>query len=172
MYEAIVTNKGNIVLELEFEKTPMTVANFVGLAEGKLKNKAKPEGTPYYDGLKFHRVIANFMIQGGDPDGNGRGGPGYKFKNEIHKDLKHDKAGVLAMANAGKDTNGSQFYITHKATPWLDGGYSVFGHVIEGQSVVDAIQKGDEMKQILIIRVGKKAKEFDAVKTFNELSKK
>lgn len=172
LYAQIETNKGNILCFLEFQKAPLTVANFVGLAEGKIHNSAKADGTLYFDGLKFHRVVKDFVIQGGDPAGNGSGGPGYEFKNEIHSDLKHDKAGTLAMANAGPDTNGSQFYITHKATPHLDGGYSVFGHVVEGQDVVNAIVQGDTINHIKIIRAGKAAKKFKAAKVFAEFEEK
>jgi peptidyl-prolyl cis-trans isomerase A (cyclophilin A) len=165
LYAQMETSKGTIILFLEFEKAPLTVANFVGLAEGtkdysKDGGPPKPQGKPFYDGLTFHRVIPNFMIQGGDPQGNGRGGPGYKFRQEIVPTLKHDRAGTLAMANAGPDTNGSQFYITHKDTPWLDGGYNVFGHVVQGQDVVDKIVVGDTIKSVKIIRVGDKAKAF------------
>jgi peptidylprolyl isomerase len=169
LYARLHTNKGDILLQLEYEKTPLTVANFVGLAEGKIKNSAKPEGEPYYNGIIFHRVIKDFMIQAGDPTGTGRGGPGYKFKDEFDKSLKHNKAGILSMANAGAGTNGSQFFITHKATPWLDGKHSVFGHVKEGQDVVDAIAQGDTILNVRILRVGKNAKKFDAPAVFDEL---
>ena len=168
MYAKIKTNKGDIMLELEFEKTPLTVANFVGLAEGKIKNNKKEAGDPYYDGLKFHRVIADFMIQGGCPDGNGMGGPGYQFPDEIHTDLKHSGPGILSMANAGPGTNGSQFFITHKETPWLDGKHTVFGKVTEGQDVVDAIAQDDKIIEIDIIRKGVNAKKFDSKAIFDK----
>ena len=168
MYAKIKTNKGDIMLELEFEKTPLTVANFVGLAEGKIKNNKKKVGEPYYDGLKFHRVIADFMIQGGCPDGNGMGGPGYQFPDEIHPDLKHSGPGILSMANAGPGTNGSQFFITHKETPWLDGKHTVFGKVTEGQDVVDAIAQDDKIIEIDIIRKGENAKKFDSKAIFDK----
>lgn len=167
LYANIKTNKGLIVIKLEFEKAPMTVANFVALAEGKMKNSAKPEGTPYFDGFKFHRVIADFMIQGGDPTGTGSGGPGYAFADEIHPDLKHTRAGTLSMANAGPATNGSQFFITHKDTPWLDGRHAVFGYVVSGQDVVNAIAQNDVMETVRIERVGKAAKAWDAVAVLN-----
>lgn len=169
MYAKMETTKGTIYLQLYFDKTPLTVANFVGLAEGDIHNEAKADKVHYYDGLTFHRVIANFMIQGGDPDGNGRGGPGYKFKDETRADLKHTGPGVLSMANAGPGTNGSQFFITHVATPWLDGKHTVFGKVINGQDVVDAIQVGDKIDKLTIIRKGKDAKKFKAAKVFEEL---
>ena len=168
MYAKIKTNKGDIMLELEFEKTPLTVANFVGLAEGKIKNNKKEVGEPYYNGLKFHRVIADFMIQGGCPDGNGMGGPGYQFPDEIHPDLKHSGPGILSMANAGPGTNGSQFFITHKETPWLDGKHTVFGKVTDGQDVVDAIAQDDKIIEIDIIRKGEKAKKFDSKAIFDK----
>ncbi len=168
VYAKIKTNKGTITIQLEYEKAPMTVANFVALAEGKMKNSAKPEGTPYYNGIKFHRVIADFMIQGGDPQGNGSGGPGYAFADEIHPDLKHTRPGTLSMANAGPATNGSQFFITHKDTPWLDGKHAVFGYVTEGQDVVNAIQQGDVIETITIERVGKAAKGWDYMKVLDD----
>ena len=172
LYARITVSKGEILLKLEHQKAPLTVANFVGLAEGKIKNDAKPAGTPYYDGLKWHRVIYPFMIQGGDPAGNGQGGPGYKFRDEIHPDLKHNRAGTLSMANAGPATNGSQFFITHKETPWLDGKHAVFGYVVSGQDVVDGTQQGDSIIKVEILRVGKDAKNFNAAKTFEELKNK
>ncbi len=162
VFAKITTTKGTITIRLEQEKAPVTVANFVGLAEGSVKNTARGQGQPYYDGLTFHRVIADFMIQGGDPTGTGSGGPGYAFQDEIHPSLKHDRAGTLSMANAGPATNGSQFFITHKETPWLDGRHTVFGYVTAGQEVVNAIAQGDRIESIRIERVGDKAKAFDA----------
>ena len=172
IFAEIYTNKGKIALQLEFQKTPITVANFITLAEGKnefVTNDRK--GKPYYDGLKFHRVIANFMIQGGCPLGTGAGDPGYKFKDEFDPSLKHDKPGILSMANSGPATNGSQFFITHKDTPWLNNKHSIFGHVIEGQKVVDAIAQDDVIEKVVIIRKGKLAKNFNAEKVFSEYMK-
>jgi peptidyl-prolyl cis-trans isomerase A (cyclophilin A) len=166
MYAKFETAKGDIYCALEFKKTPMTVANFVGLAEGTIKNTAKPEGTPYYDSLKFHRVIPNFMIQGGCPLGTGTGDPGYKFGDEFDETLKHTGPGILSMANAGPGTNGSQFFITHVKTEWLDGKHTVFGNVIQGQSVVDSIKGNDVLKRLVILRKGKEAEAFDAAKVF------
>lgn len=165
IYAKFITPKGDILVNLEYEKTPGTVGNFVALAEGNLENSVKPQGTPYYNGLKFHRVIADFMIQGGCPQGTGTGNPGYKFDDEIHPELKHDAPGKLSMANAGPGTNGSQFFITHVATPWLDGKHTVFGSVVEGQDVVDAIAQDDTM-DVEIIRVGDAAEAFNAVEAF------
>jgi len=176
IFALIETDKGNIKIELFHKATPMTVANFVALAEGTMKNTAKAEGVPYFDGLKFHRVITkgngdpnDFMIQGGDPEGTGAGGPGYQFPNEIVDSLKFDKAGYLAMANAGPHTNGSQFFITVVETPSLNGAYSLFGKVVEGMEVVNTIKQNDLMNKVTIIREGKEAEEFDAVAVFNSV---
>ncbi|PKA82093.1 cyclophilin family peptidyl-prolyl cis-trans isomerase [Ulvibacter sp. MAR_2010_11] len=170
IYAKFITEKGDIVIKLTHDKTPGTVGNFVALAEGNLENKAKAQGTPYYDGLTFHRVIPDFMVQGGDPNGTGSGGPGYNFDDEFHPELKHDVPGVLSMANAGKGTNGSQFFITHVPTPWLDNNHTVFGHVVEGQDVVDAIAQGDTMKKVEIIRQGKEAEKWNAVENFRQFT--
>ena len=168
LYGVLETNKGKILLLLEYDKTPLTVSNFVALAEGNHPSPdliEKYKDKKYYDGLVFHRVIENFMIQGGDPTGTGKGGPGFRFGNEI-TDLQHSGPGILSMANAGPGTNGSQFFITHKATPWLNGKHTVFGRVIEGQNIVDSIVQNDTIQKLTIIRKGSKSKKFDAPKTF------
>ncbi|WP_046755639.1 peptidylprolyl isomerase [Kordia jejudonensis] len=166
LYAKLHTTKGEILINLTFKKTPGTVGNFVALAEGQLENNAKSQGTPYYDGLKFHRVIPDFMIQGGCPQGTGTGSPGYTFDDEFHPELTHSEPGVLSMANAGPGTNGSQFFITHVATPWLDGKHTVFGNVAHGQEVVDAIAQGDVINTVEIVRVGAEAEAFKAVEAF------
>jgi cyclophilin family peptidyl-prolyl cis-trans isomerase len=163
------TSKGLIVLQLEYKKTPITVANFVSLIEGNNPQVGEQfKGKPFFDGLKFHRVIANFMIQGGDPQGNGSGGPGYAFKDEFDPTLVHDKGGILSMANSGPKTNGSQFFITHKETAWLNNKHSVFGHVVTGMDVVNAIAQDDKIEKVTVKRVGADAKKFDAVKVFSD----
>ena len=169
IYADIQTNKGDMILKLTYEETPLTVSNFIALAEGnhplaseEFKNK------PYYNGIKFHRVIDNFMIQGGDPTGTGSGGPGYNFEDEFVDSLKHDRPGVLSMANSGPNTNGSQFFITHLETPWLDGKHSVFGNIEIGQDIIDKIEQNDLINKLEIIRIGEAAKDFDAPTIFNE----
>jgi len=171
LFAQIKTSRGVIEIQLEFEKTPGTVGNFVGLSIGKIKNSNKDLGKPYYDGLKFHRVISDFMIQGGCPIGTGTGDPGYKFDDEFNIDLKHDKPGILSMANSGPATNGSQFFITHIETPWLDNKHTVFGHVTDGLDVVNSIVQDDEIINIKINAVGEKAQSFDAVKAFEDFNK-
>ncbi|KIO51487.1 peptidylprolyl isomerase [Flavobacterium hibernum] len=174
IFATISTTKGDIVLSLEYVKTPVTAANFISLAEGKNPNVKveRLKGKPFYDGLKFHRVINDFMIQGGDPDGNGSGGPGYSFKDEFVEELKFEKGGVLAMANSGPATNGSQFFITHKETPWLNGKHTIFGHVVSGMDNVNKIVQDDIMTKITITRKGAAAKKFDAVKVLADDAKK
>lgn len=176
LYAKFQVTKGEIMIRLEMEKAPLTVANFVALAEGNMPNNAKEVGTPFYDGLAFHRVISkaqgsgqDFMVQGGDPMGNGMGGPGYSFRDEFHPELKHEVPGVLSMANSGPGTNGSQFFITIVPTPWLDNRHSIFGKVTSGQDIVNSTLQGDKINKVTIIRQGAKAKAFDAMKTFNSL---
>ncbi|WP_117601830.1 peptidylprolyl isomerase [Chryseobacterium formosense] len=178
LYANIQTTKGNMIVKFEDKKSPVTVANFVGLAEGKIDNKAKAKGVPFYDGTIFHRVIKDFMIQGGDPQGTGMGDPGYKFEDEKN-DLKHTGKGILSMANSGPNTNGSQFFITEVATPWLDGRHTIFGSVVSGTETIDAIaavEKGAQdkpktdivLEKVSIFSKGDEYKNYDAAKTFNE----
>ena len=171
LFATLSTSKGEIKIGLEFEKTPGTVGNFVGLSLGLISNSIKPLGEAYYNGLKFHRVINDFMIQAGCPLGTGTGDPGYKFDDEFHNELKHDRPGVISMANAGPSTNGSQFFITHLETPWLDNKHTVFGNVIDGMDVVNSISQNDEIISIKINAVGDKAKAFDAAKAFEDFNK-
>jgi len=171
LFATLSTSKGEIKIELEFEKTPGTVGNFVGLSLGLISNSIKPLGEAYYNGLKFHRVINDFMIQAGCPFGTGTGDPGYKFDDEFHNELKHDRPGVISMANAGPSTNGSQFFITHVETPWLDNKHTVFGNVIDGMDVVNSISQNDEIISVKINAVGDKAKAFDAAKAFEDFNK-
>ena len=184
MYAEFNTSMGVMLIKLTYDKTPVTVANFVALAEGnhpKVDNDFK--GKKFYNGIIFHRVIDKFMIQGGDPSGDGTGGPGYKFLDEIDLTLRHDKPGVLSMANSGPGTNGSQFFITEVPTPHLDGKHTVFGHVVKGIEIQDAISnvetavadrpvKDVTINNLKIIRIGSDAKGFDAVKTWNEMEPK
>lgn len=170
LYAIVKTSKGNITLNLEFQKTPATVGNFVALCEGEIKNSSKDLGVPYYNNLKFHRVINDFMVQAGCPLGTGTGNPGYKFDDEFHPELKHDKPGILSMANAGPGTNGSQFFITHVPTAWLDNKHTVFGSVSEGMDIVNTIEQGDEIIDIKISRVGDEANSFNALKSFNDFN--
>ena len=166
IYAKFNTTQGAILVKLTHDLTPGTVGNFIALAEGNLENKARPQGTPYYNGLKFHRVIPDFMIQGGCPQGQGTGGPGYSFDDEFHPSLKHNKPGILAMANSGPSSNGSQFYITHVPTSWLDNKHTVFGEVVEGQDIVDAVAQGDVLETLEIVRVGEEAQKWNAVEAF------
>ena len=169
LYAELKTTRGTIYLRLEYERAPLTVANFVGLAEGTISFSNR-DAERYYDGLTFHRVIEDFMIQGGDPRGDGSGGPGYSFPDEIDPELTHDGPGVLSMANAGPGTNGSQFFITHLATPWLDGRHTVFGRVVHGQDVVNAVQQGDVIEELNILRIGAAADAYAVDQArFNQL---
>lgn len=178
LYANFQTSKGNMIVKFEDQKAPVTVANFIGLAEGKIDNSAKAKGVPYYDGTIFHRVIKDFMIQGGDPQGTGMGDPGYKFDDE-RNDLQHTGKGILSMANSGPNTNGSQFFITEVATPWLDGKHTIFGEVVKGQNVIDEIanvEKGPQdkpktdivLEKVSVFSKGDAYKNYDAAKTFTE----
>ncbi|THV60329.1 peptidylprolyl isomerase [Flagellimonas alvinocaridis] len=180
IFADIQTTQGDIIIKLEYQKTPVTVANFVSLAEGNSPFVADSlKDKKYYDGISFHRVIKDFMIQGGDPTGTGGGNPGYKFKDEFNDSLSHSKKGILSMANSGPKTNGSQFFITHKATPWLNGKHTVFGEVVSGMEVVDSIANVETdprdrptvpvvMNKVEIVRNGKEAKNFDANKIMGD----
>ena len=170
IYAKFNTSKGLILLKLNYKETPGTVGNFVSLAEGTQKNSYKNSGKPYYDGLKFHRVIPDFMIQGGCPQGTGSGGPGYQFDDEFHPDLKHNREGILSMANAGPGTNGSQFFITHCPTGWLDGKHTVFGYVVEGQDIVNLVEQGDLIESVTIEYHGEAAEKWNAQLAFNEFN--
>ncbi|WP_326985960.1 peptidylprolyl isomerase [Chryseobacterium sp. MP_3.2] len=178
LYANFQTSKGNMIVKLEDKKSPITVANFAGLAEGTIDNKAKAKGVPFYDGTIFHRVIKDFMIQGGDPQGTGMGDPGYKFDDEKN-DLQHAGKGILSMANSGPNTNGSQFFITEIATPWLDGKHTIFGEVVKGENVIDDIanaEKGPQdkpktdivLEKVSIFGKGDEYKKYDAAKLFAE----
>lgn len=158
LYANIETNKGTIIIKLYIHESPLTTLNFIGLATGSLKNSKGKQ--PFYDNTVFHRVIPNFVIQGGDPTGTGTGGPGYQFSDEINPQLKHDREGILSMANAGPNTNGSQFFITLEATPWLDGKHAIFGEVYEGMDVVKNISQGDTIHHITIDKIGEEANSF------------
>ncbi|MBC7747739.1 MAG: peptidylprolyl isomerase, partial [Methylotenera sp.] len=170
IFATIATNKGNITVQLFYKETPITVANFISLSEGKNPNVTVDnlKGKPFFDGLKFHRVINDFMIQGGDPTGTGSGGPGYAFKDEFVATIKFNKPGVLAMANSGPATNGSQFFITHKETSWLNGKHTIYGQVTKGMSVVNSIVQDDVITKVTITRIGDAAKKFDAAKVFSD----
>ena len=187
LFADIQTTKGDVIVKLEYEKTPVTVANFITLAEGTSPFVSDSlKGKPYYDGIIFHRVIKDFMLQTGDPTGTGTGNPGYKFMDEFNDSLTHDKKGTLSMANSGPKTNGSQFFITHKETPFLNGRHTVFGSVVEGLDVVDSIATVEtsqeptskdkplnevKMNKVTIVRNGKEAKNFDAVQVFSDYFK-
>jgi peptidyl-prolyl cis-trans isomerase A (cyclophilin A) len=172
LYAELDTSRGTIVARLDYVQAPMTVGNFVGLAEGEMPWRDPRDGrikkTRFYDGLTFHRVVPGFVIQGGDPLGNGTGGPGYYFPDEFAPGLHHDRPGVLSMANAGPNTNGSQFFITREATPWLDGHHAIFGQVVQGLDVVARIRQGDRIEHVRILRIGARAKAFDALQAIRD----
>ena len=176
LYANLQTSKGNMLVKFEDEKAPVTVANFIGLAEGKIENKAKGKGVPFYDGTIFHRVIKDFMIQGGDPKGTGMGDPGYKFGDEKNE-LEHTGKGILSMANSGPNSNGSQFFITEVATPWLNGRHTIFGKVVQGEGIIDVIsnvEKGPSdkpktdivLEKVSVFSKGDQYKHYDAAKIF------
>ena len=168
IFAKITTEKGVIIAKLEFEKVPLTVANFIGLAQGIIPNDVKKNGEPFYDGLKFYKVFKGYMLMTGCPKNDGSGHPGYFFKDEFHKDLKHNAPGILSMVSNGPNSNGSQFIITNRASIVLDNSYPVFGKVISGMEVVNAVQQGDTILKIEIIKIGRKANDFDPIKVFEK----
>lgn len=171
LFALFSTDKGDIWVELYYQRAPLTVTNFAGLASGTLKNSVRKPGRPFFDGLTFHRVVPKFVIQGGDPQGNGTGGPGYSFPDEFNPALVFDSAGILAMANSGLNTNGSQFFITLEPTPWLNGKHSIFGKVVRGFDVVQKIKQNDKIKKVRIYAQGEAAKNFRYTQArFDELS--
>lgn len=166
IFAKITTEKGVILAKLEYEKAPLTVANFIGLTQGLIPNEIKKPGVPYYDGLKFYKVYKAYMLMTGCPKNDGNGYPGYLFADEFHKDLKHDAPGILSMVSNGPNSNGSQFVITLKASPVLDNKNPVFGKVISGMDIVNSVQQGETLLKIEIVRIGKKARAFDPLKVF------
>lgn len=168
IYAEITTEKGVIIAKLEYEKVPVTVANFIGLAQGIIPNDLKKLGEPYYDGLKFYKVFKDFMLMTGCPQNDGRGQPGYYFRDEFHPDLKHDSPGVLSMLSNGPNSNGSQFIITMRPSVVLDNKNPVFGIVVKGMELVNAVQQNETILKIEILKIGKKANLFDPLKVFEK----
>ena len=172
IYAVLETPKGNVVCELDYRQAPLTSMNFIGLAEGTIGNSFRKPGEPYFDGLTFHRVVKDFVVQGGDPKGDGEGGPGYEFTDEFSPGMRHDRIGILSMANDGPNTNGSQFFITLRDTNRLNYLHSVFGHVVSGQDVLERIEQGDKIDHVKIVRVGDAAKKFQTDVIMFEIYKK